>query len=298
MSGARAAAPRGLRALARRLPRPRPRLLLLVGVLAAVTTLGWLWLRDSSLVSVEQVTITGSTSNEEQDIRSALTRAARDMTTLHVREDQLRTAVEPYRSVAELEVDPTLPHKLSIRVIQHRPVATLLIDGSRVPASGDGLLLRGVRPGDGMPEVKVERAPGGPRIGDRKVLAALAVAGAAPEPLLKRSLRIWWGDRGMTLDLRDGPDLIFGSRDDAATKWAAAARVLADPAAVGATYLDLRVPERVAAGGLGEVSEEEDQAGGEQAPGTGAGQPPPAAGETVPPAATPEPQATPSPAVP
>ena len=57
------------------------------------------------------------------------------------------------------------------------------------------------------------------------------------------------------LDLRDGPDLIFGDARRAAAKWAAAARVLAEPSAAGATYLDLRVPERVAAGGLGPVPE-------------------------------------------
>ena len=36
----------------------------------------------------------------------------------------------------------------------------------------------------------------------------------------------------------------------------AAVRVLADPSSAGATYLDLRVPERVAAGGLGPVEQE------------------------------------------
>ena len=51
------------------------------------------------------------------------------------------------------------------------------------------------------------------------------------------------------MDMRDGPPLIFGTRDDAASKWAAAARVLAQPSAAGATYLDLRVAGRVAAGG-------------------------------------------------
>ena len=35
--------------------------------------------------------------------------------------------------------------------------------------------------------------------------------------------------------------------------------MLADPAAAGATYLDLRVPERVAAGGLGPVTDEAEQ---------------------------------------
>src|SRR3712207_9010914 len=44
----------------------------------------------------------------------------------------------------------------------------------------------------------------------------------------------------------------FGSPDDAAAKWAAAARVLAAPSSAGATYLDLRVVGRVAAGGLGD----------------------------------------------
>ena len=35
------------------------------------------------------------------------------MTTLHVREDQLRTAVAPYPSVADLAVDADFPHELT-----------------------------------------------------------------------------------------------------------------------------------------------------------------------------------------
>jgi cell division protein FtsQ len=69
-------------------------------------------------------------------------------------------------------------------------------------------------------------------------------------------VRLWSGPRGLTLDLRNGPDLIFGSGADAPRKWTAAVRVLADPSSEGATYLDLRVPERVAAGGLGPVEQE------------------------------------------
>ena len=59
----------------------------------------------------------------------------------------------------------------------------------------------------------------------------------------------------MMLALVDGPDLIFGDASDARDKWCAATRVLADPSAAGATYLDVRIPERVAAGGLGPVPE-------------------------------------------
>ena len=68
--------------------------------------------------------------------------------------------------------------------------------------------------------------------------------------------RLWSGPRGLIVDLRDGPELVFGSGSDAARKWAAAVRVLADPSSAGAIYLDLRVPERVAAGGLGPVEPE------------------------------------------
>jgi cell division protein FtsQ len=56
--------------------------------------------------------------------------------------------------------------------------------------------------------------------------------------------------------MRAGPPLIFGSAAAARAKWAAAARVLADPSAAGATYLDLRIPGRVAAGGLAPVASE------------------------------------------
>ncbi len=55
--------------------------------------------------------------------------------------------------------------------------------------------------------------------------------------------------------MHDGPDLVFGSGDDRRTRSGiAAARVLAEPSAQGATYLDLRIPGRVAAGGLAPIA--------------------------------------------
>ena len=57
-------------------------------------------------------------------------------------------------------------------------------------------------------------------------------------------------------ELHDGPDLIFGSDGDAGAKWIAAARVLAESSSAGATYLDLRVPKLVAAGGVGPIEPE------------------------------------------
>lgn len=228
-------------------------------VVAVALAGGWLWLRDSKLVEVREITITGLASSEQDHIRQALRNAASDMTTLHVREEALRAAVRPYPSVAGLRVQTDFPHELTIAVNERTPVAALDAGGQRVAASGDGLLLRGMR-SSGLPILHVRLAPAGARVTDRATLAALGVAGAAPIQLRKRVTRLRSGPRGLTLDLRNGPDLVFGSRREAGRKWAAAARVLADPSAAGATYLDLRVPERVAAGGLGPVEEEPVQA--------------------------------------
>jgi cell division protein FtsQ len=54
----------------------------------------------------------------------------------------------------------------------------------------------------------------------------------------------------MTAPLRNGPVLYFGGTERLRAKWIAASRVLADRSSAGATYLDLRLPERPAAGGL------------------------------------------------
>jgi cell division protein FtsQ len=242
-----------------RLPRPLLRALLVLVVVAVVLGGGWLVLRDSSLAAVRDVEVIGSTSSEEGRIRAALESAALDMTTLHVREDALRAAAAPYASVADLRISTDFPHGMRIEVVEHRPVAVLELDGRQVAAAGSGLVLRGVAADRDLPAIRVDAMPTGERVTNGNTRAALAIAAAAPELLRRRVLDVWTGPRGMMLSLEDGPDLIFGSAADAARKWTAAARVLADSHASGATYLDLRIPERVAAGGLGPVAEETPQ---------------------------------------
>jgi cell division protein FtsQ len=233
---------------------------ILAGVVVAACALGggWFWLRDASVVQVRDVFVTGLTSSEQVQIRQALKAAALDMTTLHVREDQLRAAVAQYPSVAGLTVDAKFPHKLTIEVRERLPVAAIESGAGRVAAAGDGRVLRGLKVSD-LPTLRVHSAPAGERVTDRKTLGALAVAGGAPPELRSRIERLWSGSRGLTVEMRNGPDLVFGSGSDATRKWMAAVRVLADPSSQGATYLDLRVPERVAAGGLGPVEQEPEQ---------------------------------------
>jgi cell division protein FtsQ len=249
----RGARRRPLRAV--RLRRPRLRLLLAVLVLAAALTGGWMWLRDSSLTQVRAIEVTGITSSAEPRVRDALETAARGMTTLHVREDVLRKAVAGFPSVAGIRTQTDFPHKLTIEVLERRPAAVLASGDQLLAVTGTGLLLRDVGAPDTVPEIEIPAPVSGERVQDPKLLGALAVAAAAPPALAKRTISIGWGTRGLNAQLESGPPLVFGSSADAAAKWAGAARVLADPSSAGAIYLDLRVPGRVAAGGIGPVPE-------------------------------------------
>src|SRR5215213_9179071 len=60
--------------------------------------LGFLWFRDSSFAAVERVSITGSTSSEESQVRAALKATATGMSTLKVDAKALRESVEPFSS--------------------------------------------------------------------------------------------------------------------------------------------------------------------------------------------------------
>ena len=156
---------------------------------------GWLWVRDSKLVAVRDVFITGVDSAEAPQIRSALRNAALDMTTLHVREDALHAAVAQYPSVKAFDVEADFPRKLTIVVHERAAVAAIRSRGSAVAASRDGLVLRGMR-ARGLPTLRVRSTPAGERVTDRRTLGALAVAGGAPAELRDRIARLWSGPRG------------------------------------------------------------------------------------------------------
>jgi cell division protein FtsQ len=241
----RAAAMPRVRSLPR-LPRAAVWALALIALLIA----GLLWFRDSSLVAVDKVTVVGLSGPESARVTAQLETAARDMTTLHVRGDQLRSVVEPYPVVKDLKVSTDFPHGLKITIVENTPVAVVLAGGEKTPVSGDGRLLRGADQ-RALPTVPVSVVPGGDHVIDPVARQAIAALAAAPTALRDRVLRASSTRQGgLTLVLRDGPDLRFGGADRLVAKWAAAAAVLADEKSVGATYLDLRYPERPAAGGL------------------------------------------------
>ena len=240
-------------ALSLRMPGPRLRLwLVIVTLLCLVLAAGYrFWLRDSSLVAVEDVQVSGLTTKDAQRVRATLTSAGHTMTTLNVDRELLEQAVAHYPVVRGLEISTDFPHGLRIRVIEHHPAALVELGGHDVPVAGDGTILRGMPVEGRLPVIDTEVAARGERLTSSAALHAARIAGAAPAVLRSRIEAISArNDDGVVVELHEGPELIFGDGRRAEAKWIAATRVLADPDAEGATYIDVRLPGRPAAGGL------------------------------------------------
>jgi cell division protein FtsQ len=229
----------------------RRRLVLAALVALLLGGLYHLWLRDSSLVAVSDVEVTGLTTKDGPRIQAMLESVAEDMTTLHVRTDELEEAVSTFPVVGSIHVEPDFPHGLRIEVTE-RPAAGLVsVDGVPMPVAADGTILRGLRPPEGLPVLPMEKPAAESQVTDPRTLRALLVAGAAPAGFPQRIERLSENaEQGVVVELEEGPEIIFGDADFVDEKWIAAVRVLADTDAAGASYIDVRLPERPVAGGL------------------------------------------------
>jgi cell division protein FtsQ len=222
---------------------------MLAGAVALILVLGYLlWLRDSSWFAIEEVTVDGLTANQ-QEISASLAEASKDMTTLHIRDDELRDAVAGYPTVASIKAEATLLHKLRIEVTERLPVAVAKVDGRQVAVSEDGFVLLGV---DFDPKELPSLVPGeteGPILSDEGAAQA-AIVGAGPDELRDRLKSAAWDEErgGVVVDLDGAPELRFGDGEDAEDKWKSVAAVLTDPELGSATYVDVSVPERPVAG--------------------------------------------------
>jgi cell division septal protein FtsQ len=227
--------------------------LVIVAVLSAGLVAGYLgWFRDSSLVAVRDVTVSGVSSADKGGIEAALTEAAGSMTTLNVSESELEEAVARFPTVVSVSADPKLFHGLAIEVVERPPALLVSAGGETVPAAGDGTLLRGLELSDqsreALPVIDVRALPRQQLSGEP--LAKATVAGAAPEPLLELIEGISFdGQTGVEVTMKGDIPIRFGTAEQAGRKWAAAAAVLADPKLDTLTYLDVRAPERPAVGG-------------------------------------------------
>ena len=254
------------------------RRLVVLGLLVAVLASAYLfWFRDSSLVKVERVQVVGlSTAPDSSRLRAELAGAARHMTTLHLDRGALDSVVADSPVVRTIELRPDFPHGLTIDVVENRPVAVVSSPSGRVPVSADGTMLKGVDVSGSLPVVRTTaEVPTSGRIRPGAALDRVGVAGAAPASLLAKieSITIQPG-KGYVAQVAGGPAIWLGGAAQLGLKWSAAAAVLAQQSSQGATYVDVRIPERAVAGGLVIQTDPQPDPSAPATPGTDTGAPP------------------------
>jgi cell division protein FtsQ len=223
----------------------------LIAALLALPVLGgaWLWVRSSPFVAVQKVQISGVSGPDAAQIDGALAAAARRMSTLDVRPAALLAATASYPIVREVRAVPRFPHGLRIEVVEQPPVAALSFAGARTAVAADGVVLGPALLSGSLPTLAGYAEPAvGQRVHGANMLAYLAVIGAAPTPLAKLITKVYMGSEGLTVAMHGGVLAYFGDASTPHAKWLSFAQVLADPSSKGASYVDVRLPARPAAG--------------------------------------------------
>jgi cell division protein FtsQ len=125
--------------------------------------------------------------------------------------------------------------------------------------AADGMILGPALLSGSLPTVNAEsdrasvgRQPG-QTVSGASLLASLTVLGAAPPRMGRDVARVFNGPEGVTVTMRNNLTVYFGDGTRPHAKWLSLARVLADPSSAGASYVDVRLPERPAAGFPGGV---------------------------------------------
>lgn len=229
----------------------RPRLRLAVGALAALIVLGggFLLFRGSSFVAVQQVQITGVSGADAGALEGALRAEARQMSTMDFSVGALEAAVARFHLVRSMKVSVGFPHRMRISVAEQLPVATLAAASGSVPVAADGVVLGGGVSAGAVPSIAVGALPrAGGVVSDARVREYLALLGAAPQQLLPLVARLYVGAQGLTVKMRNGLLVYFGDASRPHAKWDSLVAVLSSSSSAGATYVDVTLPERPAAG--------------------------------------------------
>jgi cell division protein FtsQ len=223
-------------------------------ILAAVALVAlWatymLWFRNLPLFSIDEVTVTGATTNAPA-IKQAVEQVAGDMTTLHIKDAELRDVVAHFPTVASVGATTSFPHTLHVTVTERLPVAFIKVGPRRTAVSADGYLLLGASfDPKTLPRIEGVNTHGVRLDGD--AAAQAAILGATPPPLRDRVTSSSWDDQqgGVVVSLDGGPDLRFGDGSRAKDKWTAAVAVLSSSEHGSPSYLDVSVPDRPVSGG-------------------------------------------------
>jgi cell division protein FtsQ len=225
-----------------------------VVVLAAVAFVGagvgaYVLARQSSVFALQRIEVEGAPSPVAGEIRSSL-ETYRGESLVKFDSRQASRRLSTVAEIAQAKFDRAFPHTLKVRVRLERPVAVLRQGSDAWLVSASARVLRKLeRPYPRLPRIWVQRSV------DIAVDSTLAGPGArgvaAVAPL--RPLRVGadirqvlTADGELTLVLAAGTELRLGDSGDLRLKLSIAKQLI--PLTVGATYVDISVPERPVAG--------------------------------------------------
>lgn len=209
------------------------------------------WLRDSSLVEIRDLQITGVTADSEEgrQIRGAVEVAAGEMTTLHLKPEILNEELSRFPRVRSATIEASFPHAATVTVDQRADGSIFDVGSDELLIATDGTVLGTAGEGTGeLPKIGAGDPPSGDQLEGRTLNQAL-VLGAVPTELRSYVVGSDFKRDGVEVTLSNGLVLLFGDASKADQKWRAAASVIADPDLYDASYVDLSVPRRPAVRG-------------------------------------------------
>ncbi len=206
-----------------------------VVVLALAVVTGGVWLVFfSQVLAVEKVTVTGTAYLSEEQVREAARVPVGDPLA-RVDLGLMEARVEALPAVRDATVSRTWPDGVRIEVVERVAVAVVSVNGTFTGMDAEGVLFREYpRAPAHLPDVRTT----GPT--DQRVRReAAAVVSALPVTLARQvdHLEVSTIDQ-ITLALRDGRTVLWGSAQDSATK----ARVLEQLLEREAQVYDVSVP--------------------------------------------------------
>lgn len=250
----RAAAPAAQRPTALRLDRliPSGRSLLIGFALVGAAVLLYVVARQTSVVAVRDIRITGAPAPVAARIDQAL-RPLVGVSLVRVSPADVSDRLVSIPEVETVKVDRAFPHGLHVAITTARRVAVLRQGKAAFVVSERGRILAeaGRREYPALPRIWVPTTTDiavGATVGDQRTLSSVVAAtaifrgGLAGLPV--RTVRA--GDNELTYGLRNGIEVRLGNLGSLPVKLEIARRILAAGGVHG--YVDVSVPERPVAG--------------------------------------------------
>ncbi len=195
----------------------------------------------SPVLDVDTVTVEGTAADRVPAVERAAG-VTRGSPLLGVVPGRVEARVRALPWVADAVVDRRLPGAVTIRVVPRVPVGVVRVGERFLVVDGTGRVIERVgTPPAGVPELVGVAAPA--PVGGRVRPTALGVvADALGAELRGRVTSVARTETGLVAQVRDGPQLRFGTVARAGVKARVAAAVLVSPAAAQARYIDVSVP--------------------------------------------------------